>query len=174
MKTNTGWEKITDITTIGPLAPREIVVPVNLASITTSSVEIRLSSGFMFWEIDYAGIDYSSDKNFKVERISPSVATDETGKDVLSQLVKKDGNYFEQPVPGNVATLEYKCQPQTGNTSRSYILHTKGYYTHIRDFKGTPDIAFLKQFKQPNAFPAYSLQLYKKFKATSLQSLARE
>ena len=173
MKTKDGWQKITDITTIGPLATREIVVPLDLSHIDNESVEIKLSSGFMFWEIDYAAIDYSSDKNFEVETVSPSVATDEAGKNVLPQLEKKDGIYLEQPVPGNMVTIQYKCKPQAGNTNRSYILHTRGYYEPVRDFKGSPNISFLNQFKQPNAFPAFSLQLYKKFRTTSMQSLAK-
>ena len=174
IKTNEGWQKITDITTIGPLAPREIVVPVELSGIAGSSIEIRLSSGFMFWEIDYAGIDYSLDKDFEVDKIAPSSATDETGKDVLPQLNKRDGIYLEQPVPGNVVTLEYKCKAEIPNTSRSYILYTKGYYEHVREFKGKPNVAFLKQFKHANAFPEYSLQLYKKFQNTTMSTLAKQ
>ena len=128
IRTNDGWKKITDLTTIGPLATREVVVPVDLSDINAESVEIKLSSGFMFWEIDYAAIDYSDDKNFEVERVSPSVATDEAGKNVLSLLQKRDGIYLEQPVPGNMVTLQYKCKPQKENTTRSYILYTRGYY----------------------------------------------
>lgn len=173
IRTNDGWKKITDLTTIGPLATREVVVPVDLSDINAESVEIKLSSGFMFWEIDYAAIDYSDDKNFEVERVSPSVATDEAGKNVLSLLQKRDGIYLEQPVPGNMVTLQYKCKPQKENTTRSYILYTRGYYEHVRDFKGSPNISFLNQFKQPNAFPVFSLQLYKKFRTTSMQSLAK-
>ena len=174
IRTKDGWQKITDVTTIGPLATREIVVPLDLSEIDNKSVEIKLSSGFMFWEIDYAAIDYSNNKTFTVESVSPSVAKDEAGKDVLQQLEKKDGIYLEQPVPGNMVTLQYKCKPQAYNTSRSYILHTKGYYEHVRDFKGSPNISFLNQFKQPNAFPQFSLQLYKKFRTTSMQSLAKQ
>jgi hypothetical protein len=173
IKTETGWKKITDITTTGPLATREVVVPVDLTNITGPSLEIRLSSGFMFWEIDYAAIDFSENKNFEIETVSPSIATDETGKNVLPELCKKDGVYLEQPVPGNAVTLEYKCKAQRPNTSQSYILHTKGYYTHIRDFKGAPKIAFLKQFKEPGGFPSYSLALYKKFRNTSMESLVK-
>ena len=95
IKTNEGWKKITDITTIGPLAPREIIVPLDLSKTTGSLIEIRLSSGFMFWEVDYAGIDYSSDKEFQVETIQPSVAIDETGKNVLFQLIKKNLLFFK-------------------------------------------------------------------------------
>jgi hypothetical protein len=173
VKTKTGWQKITDLTTIGPLATREIVVPLDLKNIEGTSVEVRLSSGFMFWEIDYAAIDFSDDNNFSVETISPSVATDETGKNVLPELNKKDGIYLEQPVPGNCVTLEYKGLPKRPNTLQTYFLHTKGYYTHVRDLKGSPNVAFLKQFKKPGGLPAYSLELYKKFSTTTMQSLVK-
>ena len=173
IKTNAGWQKITDLTTIGPLATREIVVPIDFNNIEGQTAEIKLSSGFMFWEIDYAAIDFSEGTNFSVETISPSVATDETGKNVLAELNKKDGIYLEQPVPGNCATLEYKCLPQRPNTVQTYILHTKGYYTHERDLKGSPKISFLKQFKNPGGLAAYSLDLYKKFSTTTMQSLVK-
>ena len=173
VKTKTGWQKITDLTTIGPLATREIVVPLDLKNLEGTSIEVRLSSGFMFWEIDYAAIDFSDDNNFSVETISPSVATDETGKNVLPLLNKKDGIYLEQPVPGNCVTLEYKGLPKRQNTLQTYFLHTKGYYTHIRDLKGSPNVAFLKQFKKPGGLPAYSLELYKKFSTTTMQSLVK-
>jgi hypothetical protein len=174
VKTSSGWQKITDITTIGPVATREMVVPVDLSGIQEPFTEIRLSSGFMFWEIDYAAMDYSTDKNITIETISPSVATDEAGKDVLAELSKADAVYLEQPVPGNVATLQYQFKPSNDpNKSYSYILHTRGYYTHVRDFKNPPNVKFLKQFKEPDAFNGFSLSLYKKFRNTNLQSLAR-
>ncbi len=168
LKTKTGWEKITGLITIGPLATRELIVPLDLTNITDDNIEIKLSSGFMFWEIDYAAIDFSDDKYFSVQRISPSTAIDETGKNVLPELNKEDNNFLEQPVPGNVATLEYECSPQPENVSMSYILHTRGYYTHSWDFKDKPNFAFLKQLKKPGAFPSYSCQLYKKLVNTNL------
>lgn len=173
VKTKQGWEKMADLTTLGPLATREIVVPVDLKNVDGSSIEIKLSSGFMFWEIDYAAIDFSVDSDFSVETVAPSIATDETGKDVLPLLDKKDGIYLEQPVPGNCVTLEYKCLPQRLNTSQTYILHTRGYYIHKRDLKGSPNIAFLKQFRKPGGLSSYSLELYKKFSSTSIQSLVK-
>ncbi len=174
VKTKNGWQKVTDITTIGPLATREIIVPLDLTGVTTSDFEIKLSSGFMFWEMDYAAIDFSDEKDLDVEIVSPFVATDETAKNVLPELAKRDGVYLEQPVPGNAVTLEYKCPAQPPHTERSYILHTRGYYTHVRDFKGPPAIAFLRQFKKPGGFPAYSIQLYKKFRNTTMESLAQQ
>ena len=174
VKTNTGWKIQTDITTIGPLANRTVVVPVDLP-VGEEITAIKLSAGFMFWEIDYAALDFSDDQSFTVQHLSPEKATDELGQNVLPQLQKEDAVYLEQPAIGNAATLIYNIAPNLDNTkTRSYILHAKGYYEHIRDFKNKPDVAFLKQFTKPNAFPLYGMKLYNKIQHQNLQALAKK
>ncbi len=173
VKTNEGWKKITDITTIGPLANREIVVPLELPDTNEPILEIKISAGFMFWEIDYAAIDFSNGDAFTLQKLSPTSAIDEMNKNVLPDLEKEDGIYLEQPEIGNTATLTYKTKNNTDlSKARTYILHARGYYEHIRDFQNKPDINFLSQFRQPNAFPVYGMQLYKKVRNESLRSLA--
>jgi hypothetical protein len=168
-----GWKKITDITTIGPLANRTIVVPVDLSDVPEDVIELKLSSGFMFWELDYAGLDFSADDAYSVEKLSPIDATDETGKNVLAALQKEDGFYLEQPEIGNAATIVYKTAPLTdASKTRTYILQTKGYYQHIRDFKNKPDVTFLKQFTKPDAFPKYGKELYKRLESENLRLMA--
>ncbi|WP_290340852.1 hypothetical protein [Ferruginibacter paludis] len=172
VKTISGWKKITDITTIGPLATRQIVVPVDLSENIETFTAIKLSSGFMFWEIDYAAMDFTEDNNFTVQKLAPSEATDELDKNVLPYLAKEDAIYLSQPAIGNVATIVYKASPLTDATkSRTYILHSKGYYEHIRDFKNPPNVAFLNQFKKANAFPMFGVSLYKKMAAQNNLSL---
>jgi hypothetical protein len=127
----------------------------------------------MFWEIDYAGMDFTAGNNFTIETLVPVTATDEAGRDVLPELAKKDGRYLAQPMPGNMATIEYESSEQPATTTRSYILHTKGYYEHVRNYKGLPNTAFLKQFYQPNAFPVFSSALYKKFRNTNMAMLTK-
>lgn len=174
VETSAGWKKVTELTTIGPVATREVVVPIDLNETTGSITKIKLSCGYMFWEIDYAAIDYSTENNFTVQKINPYRATDETNKDVLSYFEKEDGIYLEQPVPGNIATLDYKWTPASSdNKTYSFILHTKGYYEHVREFKGKPNVKFLKQFIQPNAFAVYGKQLYKKLNTANLQNMAK-
>lgn len=173
VKTNKGWQKIKDLTTIGPLATREIVVPVDCAAITGNEVEIKLSSGFMFWEIDYAAMDFSADDNFTTQKLSPIKATDEQGRDVKSLLEAEDGQDLEQPQIGNVATLIYQARPPASTSqTQSFIFHSKGYYEHIREFSGKPDFAFLEKFTQPGVFAAYGKEMYKKVRTSGLQMLA--
>jgi hypothetical protein len=174
VNTERGWQNTTSITTIGPLAFRETAIEVDLSNVKTDEVEIKLGSGFMFWEIDYAAMDFSTDKNFNVEKLDPESATDETGKNVLPELINEDGQYLDQPSIGNSATIVFRSK-STGNASsaQTFILETKGYYEHIRDFKNKPDIKFLEQFKKPGAFPVYGMGLYKKIKKESLEGFAK-
>ena len=129
----------------------------------------------MFWEIDYAAMDFSPDDQFNIQKLSPVKATDEQNQNVLRLLQKDDGVYLEQPQIGNVVTLVYKASPPV-NTSQvqSFIMHSKGYYEHIRDFTGKPDVAFLKKFTQPGAFATYGVEMYKKVRNSSLQILAKK
>jgi hypothetical protein len=175
IKTSTGWQKITDITTIGPLATREIVVPLDCSAIPGNQVEIKLSSGFMFWEIDYAAMDFSPDGQFNIQKLSPQKATDEQNQNVLPLLQKDDEIYLEQPQIGNVVTLVYKASlPVNESQVQSFIMHSKGYYEHIRDFTGKPNIAFLQKFTQAGAFATYGVEMYKKVRNSSLQMLAKK
>jgi hypothetical protein len=175
LKTKEGWKKIESITTIGPLATREMVVSVDLSEVGDGPIEIKLSSGFMFWEIDYAAIDYTSGNDYALRKVSPRKATDEKGRSVLSQLRSEDGKYLEQPNIGNVATIIYKPElRRSPNEVNTYILHTKGYYEHIRDFQTKPDLVFLSQFKKPDAFAVFGMRLYQQISAESLRSLGRQ
>ena len=161
IKTADGWKKVQELNTIGPLATREVVIPIDLSGITSKELQLRLSSGFMFWEIDAMAIDYSSNTDFAVEKLSLAQATDEKGKDIRSLINSEDGQYLAQPEIGNVATLEYKAGKKKEGMAYSYVFHTKGYYQHIRNFTGKADIKFLKQFTKPNAFPLYGIESYK-------------
>jgi hypothetical protein len=173
VQTNSGWKTITSIPTIGPLATRNMVLPVDLSAIKGPVTAIKLTSGFMFWEIDYAAIDYSQDEPFTIEKITASKASDELGKNILPDLQTEDGQYLAQPEIGNMATMVYNTAALIDQSkTRSYILHTKGYYEHIRDFKNAPDFGFLNQFKNPGAFPQFGMRLYKKISAQNLTSLA--
>lgn len=174
VKTSSGWKRVAELTTIGPLATREVVVPIDLNEITGTSFEVRLSSGFMFWELDYAGIDYSEGTAYDMQELSPAKAVDEQGKNILSLLQSEDNIYLEQPEIGNTATLTYNhVLPHDPSKRQTFILHTRGYYEHIRHFKGGANKAFLQSFKKPGAFTAFSLQHFRQFKKEALGTLAK-
>lgn len=173
VKTRNGWKQISEITTVGPLSNRSMVVPVDLKEVETFT-EIKLSSGFMFWEIDQAAMEYNVNTNFSVQKCKPVAAKDEVGKNVLDVLLHEDAKYLDQPQIGNSATIVFQpAKAAAVGLSRSYILHAKGYYEHIRDFKGKPDVSFLKQFTKPNSFPSFGLNVYKKMSKEQMNVLVK-
>lgn len=173
LKTTSGWKHIEDITTFGPLANRELVIPINLDSVSGNTFTVGLGCGFMFWELDYAAVDFSGPEDYTLTILRPEKALDESGRNVTSLLRTADGVYLEQPVPGNATDIEYSFTPNTDSAkTQTFVLHAKGYYEHVRDYKGSPRIAFLKQFAKPDALSQYSRRLYQDVLNTDLRNLA--
>lgn len=161
LKTTGGWKEVEQLKTIGPLTNRELLVPLDLEDVEGNEVVVKLSTGFMFWELDGAGIDYSANQPYTIQVLKPSAGVDENGKDVVPLLATGDRKYLDQPQPGNAAVLTYRLaqQPAAGQ-ALSVVLHTRGYYEHVRHYKGKPRLAFLRGFKETGAFAAFSRQRY--------------
>lgn len=161
LKTGGGWKEVEDIKTIGPLTNREVLVPLDLQGVEGDEVVVKLSTGFMFWELDGAAIDYSVNQPYTVQVLKPVEGVDERGKDVAPLLAAGDKKYLDQPRPGNAAVLTYRLaqQPDAGQ-ALSVVLHSRGYYEHVRHYKGKPQLTFLRGFREAGAFAAFSRQKY--------------
>lgn len=162
VKQNNEWKFIEDINTVGPLAARDIVVPIPLSA-TGDKVQIKLVSGYLFWDLDYAGMDFSKNENVKITTLKPAKAKDENGNNVTAFLTEKDKKYLVQPSIGNEVTLNFPAVKASPNAKQSFFFKTNGYYEYIRDYKGSPNIAKLKTFREKGALNAYSIELYKDF-----------
>ncbi|WP_293894171.1 hypothetical protein [Flavobacterium sp.] len=162
MKQENEWKFVENINTVGPLSARDIVVPIPLSA-TSEKVEIKLVSGYMFWDLDYAGMDFSKNENVKVTTLKPTTATDENGNNVTALLSEKDKKYLVQPSIGNEVTLNFATVKTSANSKQSFFFKTNGYYEYIRDYKGSPDFAKLKTFREKGALNAFSIELYKDF-----------
>jgi hypothetical protein len=158
-----GWQLAETIPTIGPLASRDLVVPLDFAANATGQVRVKLECGFMFWEVDYAALDCSPNAPVQLDNCRLTSARTERGTDVRAQLAADDAEYLSQPRPGSIVSLTYESrlpQPDAG-TCRTAFLRTKGYYEHIRYFKGMPNLPELYAFKKPGRFIEFSKEKYR-------------
>ena len=160
------WLKQDYFEIAGPMALKDDILPINLEGVEGNKVNIRLESGFLFWEIDYVAMDFSSDVPVKITPVSVETAMDEQGKDVSSKIAANDNLYYIQPEVGNEATLTFPV-PEFLDESRTVILHSKGFYKVIRENKGKPDRKTLKTFRQPGRLPQYSKELYEQMMQVS-------
>ena len=166
VKQNKEWKFIENINTVGPLSARDIVVPIPLSA-TGEKVQVKLVSGYMFWDLDYAGMDFSKNESVKLTTLKPTTAIDENGKDVTSLLSEKDKKYLVQPSIGNEVTLNFAAVKASPKSKQSFFFKTNGYYEYIRDYKGSPNFAKLKTFREKGALNAFSIELYKDFVSDS-------
>tara|TARA_R110002096_G_scaffold7821_1_gene33406 strand:- start:8437 stop:9987 length:1551 start_codon:yes stop_codon:yes gene_type:complete len=172
LKTNKGWKLVEKINTVGPMAMRDLVVPLELKGINKDKIQIKLETGFMFWEVDYVGMDFSKNIDLKPEYISPSKAVDQVGNNVTESLLNQDNNYLIQPNIGDEVTVSFSVEKPKPELVQSVFLKNRGYYNYIRDYKGIPDFEKLKSFRIDNTFTKYSEKVYFDFVNFDLNTLA--
>jgi uncharacterized protein YqkB len=156
LKTASGWELIDRIETVGPMAFRDIAVPINVSNIAGDEVIVKLETGFMFWEVDYASIDFSENVPLEITYNTPVNAVDGNGVDVTKLLASADQKYFVQPNIGDEVDVTFKTREQKQDLKRTFFLKNIGYYNYIRDYEGDPNFLQLKLFKSDGAFTDFS------------------
>lgn len=160
IQTANGWELVEEINVVGPLAQRDIVIPVNLERLNSSKVNIKLETGFMFWEVDYVGIDYTKDSPLEISYLKVTSAIDENGRNVAKLLNEVDQNYLTQSEFGNEVVVTFKSGLINPELDQSLFLKNRGYYNYIRDYHGTPDFDLLKSFEADGSFTKFSVEKY--------------
>ncbi len=161
------WKLIDYLPTVGPLASRDFVIPIDLQEYPGEEIEIKIETGFMFWELDQVALDFTDDIDLKTYHLSPFTATGSGGENWQAALLETDGESMSQERVGAVADLRFSVPPAADNQVQSTFLHTRGYYELIRDFSGLPKLVELNKFKDPSYFSLFS-------RAGYLKVLARE
>lgn len=143
----------------GPMAMRNDILQLNLEGISSDTVKIKLETGFLFWEVDYAGMDFSKTEFLSVNELQAKTVVDRNGNDVTGLLCSKDNNYLVLKDIGDKATISFE-KPEQQASGRSIFLHTSGYYKILRDQTGPPDKEALKTFRKPDRFPEFSRETF--------------
>ncbi|KAA5543469.1 hypothetical protein [Adhaeribacter rhizoryzae] len=160
VQTTAGWQVVERIPPVGPLAARDLVVPINLTQVKGKDVNVRLSCGFMFWEVDRAGMDFTPNLPVTVEKVKATTAFEKTGQNVNHLLAATDQKYLEQFSVGDAVTLTYLLPAKKAEQEQSLFLHTRGYYEHVREYEGIPNLLTLREFEKPGHFIQFSRDRY--------------
>ncbi len=153
------WVEVEQLPPIGPLAAaRDVVIPINLSDINEESLKVKLSTGYYFWEVDYAAMDYTPDEPIETKYAIPTVV--ELNTQVVSNgaLNDDDSLYVVQNYIGDELDLTFATQ--FNNDSETMVfLEVSGYYTHLRNFKTLPEFETLKTFRNPGRLSEFSREL---------------
>ena len=156
VQTSNGWQLVDKINTVGPLAFRDLVVPIDSKYITQEKLRVKLETGFMFWEVDFVAIDYSSNLPMNINYILPNKAIDQNNRLVTKLLSSQDNVYLTQSKIGDEVTVNFNLDNIDISDSHSVFLKNRGYYNYIRDFTGEPNLDALKLFKKEGVFTDFS------------------
>ncbi len=156
LETKAGWKLVDNLDLVGPLAYRDLVVPIDLSDHTGDEVKIKLTTGFMMWNLDYAGLDFTADEGLKVRHMKPTMATTHEGSDVLALIQNNDADYLIQKNLGDQVNVLFPKSKKLPGVDYNYILHSRGYYNHVREYTSDPQRLELLTFKSPGRFSRFS------------------
>jgi len=160
------WEFMDYFNIAGPMAMRDDVINLDLAGISSDTVTVRLETGFLFWELDFAAIDYSVNEKVFRSVIPVSRAIDNHDSDIQELLRSRDKDYVVLKEIGDETLLEFENTGLQG-PERSVFLHSSGFYKILRDQEGYADRKTLKTFKNPNRFPVFSKETYNQLRISN-------
>jgi hypothetical protein len=161
VKVKSGWKFVDYFPTSGNTRARDVIMKLDLSDFTNSDhVQIRLQTTFMFWDLDYVGMDFSQENSFQTTVMpADKEYTEAPGADAV--VLTLDGRSAVEINGGEQLKLEFAVNNKAVNgLKNSYFLVGKGYYHDNTAFEGKPRYAELLRFAGKGAFDKYSREKY--------------
>jgi DNA-binding GntR family transcriptional regulator len=151
------WVDLENINLIGDVDYNQIVSQIPAEYVENGEVNIKLSSGFNFWELDYIAMDVSEEKEIIVEKLSPP-SIEQTNK-----LVTADEEYVLLNLDDEIE-INFEGLQHHDNMRRTIFLHSRGYYVSNEVGVGKMNKKALFAIKKESGLSEFSRGLYLEFK----------
>ena len=161
VKYKDGWKMVDYFPTPGTSLTRDLIMNLDLEEFKNSDhVQIRLQTTFMFWDLDYAGMDFSTPDTYQTAMIPVSKEYKNQGECEMKGGVPNDSSGIIIN-GGEQLNLEFNIpsSPARG-LQNSYFLVGNGYYHDFTPFEGKPRFNELSRFNGKGAFDKYSREKY--------------
>jgi hypothetical protein len=156
---NGKWEFADYFAHTGNTASRDMIMELDLTNTKSSEIKIKLETVYQFWNLDFAGIDFSENNYINSTILNPAKALKADDSDQTRYLNEVDKNYTYLK-PEEEMSLEYQPVSSDPNSINSYFLVSTGYYHNLKKYEGPPKVATLLKFKNRNAFDDYSREKF--------------
>ncbi len=161
VETDNGWTFADYFPFTGNTAGRDMIMKLKLPK-DKKNVRVKIECAHMFWELDYAAMDFSKDEPVKITQVAADVAKANDAIK-LAELAAKDKSYVALK-EDEALTVEFtQPSPVTGKT-QSIFLSATGYYHSTKEYTGKTETAALYQFKKKGAFNRFSQIKYSQAK----------
>jgi hypothetical protein len=137
------------------------VLEIDISGAPPDEVAIRLTTGYLFWEIDRVALDMGPEQAMNRASIAPVKAVDQDGQDVLRTLLEEDGLHLTQPHLDDRTEIAFPVPELPEGLQRSLFLHAAGHYEILREpLPHRPSLIYLRTFENADALPRYSRERY--------------
>ena len=158
-ETENGWQYMDHFALTGNTASRDMIMEIDLSSVKTSRVNIKIESTFRFWDMDMAAMDFSDNFQVKTTFLTAVSVNKKDGTSNLDELARLDKKYT-QLTGKDFVNLEFNvASADNGNTTSLFLIST-GYYHSQYSSGGKPDLPSLMKFKEKGAFDRFSRTKY--------------
>lgn len=157
VKTKKGWKFIDYFPLIGNTASRDLIMELDVPDVSNEEGTIKLETAYRFWDIDFAAIDCSENKDVTSVMINPTQAIKTDGTDQSAKLNKSDSVYSHLV---NEESIIFKFELPASKMNSSYFLVSGGYYHNLRLYTGKANTLELYKFRKKGAFDKFSRAKY--------------
>ena len=151
---NGKWEFVDYFAHTGNTASRDMIMELDVSSIKSNTIKIKLETVYQFWNLNYTGIDFSENKKMNTVIIDPSKAVKKDDLNLVKSLNNLDQSYSTL-TSNEELNLEYSPVVSEEGIP-SYFFVSTGYYHYVKKYEGTPQISTLVKFKNKGAFDEFS------------------
>ncbi len=157
VKDGNEWKSVGYFHTPGNVVARDMIMEIDLKRFkNTDHIQVKLETAYMFWELDYAAMDFSKNSSCTVNYINP-VVTSKSG-DLLPQLNEQTNITLTDK---DDLTMDYISKPVAeANLTNSFFLQGSGYYHDNTIFEGKAQTETLLMFSKKGGFDKYSRQTF--------------
>jgi hypothetical protein len=153
-----GWQIVGSLINLGPAAPREQALAVDIGSIPGDVLRVRLESSAGTWIVDSVEADYGPEASLDVIELRPVEARTEDGTDVRRLLDGADGARHVMRPHRDAVSLVFAEPPVDRGRRRSLVVKLAGYYTILVPPDGEPqESLFARLVTEPGALARYSV-----------------
>jgi len=165
IKGKDGWNFQGFINGGGPLVSETRVYDLDLSSVKSDSVTIKINPPFGFWTIDYLAIQYDEFTTPVIERINLQTATNQEEIEVNEPMEIKDQNYYVMPNVGDYFEATFTGRENTVDSKTTLYLKSSGYYEIHLDKTLPVQVATLSKFIfEPGYIIKFSNKRYSEWK----------
>ena len=156
---NGHWELADYFAHTGNTATRDMIMELDVTNTGNDQLRIKLETVYQFWNIDFAGIDYSENEPSVISFINASAAVKSGNQDQKNALKEADNSYCHL-LDDEEISLEFVMPDMVDKNSNSFFLISTGYYHNVQKYGGAADLKTLNQFKEKGSFDSYSRQKF--------------